>query len=171
MTVLQTLHQFHESLRLPGPKRMLSKLALSITYLALLTVLPNAFGWTLALLCIISPGFRTFLFEPWAIDGNLQFNNFCWQFQFVVNLLVGSIYGVLSFLLWPISSLLGLHITTVWMCLVCVVPIYAVVAMMSTMHTLLGITLQTEITFIVAPLVVYLVHRVSYDQGARSQAF
>lgn len=166
MTTVQPLQQFHESLRLPGPKTLLSKLALTLAYLALLTILPNAFGWTLALLCVLAPSLRMFLFEPWAIDGNLQFNSFCWQLQFVVNLLVGSVYGGLSFILWPISGILRLHITTVWVCLASALPIYATVTLLSKAYHVFRFPPQ----FVVFPVVVLLVHRVSYDQGARSQA-
>lgn len=168
-TMVLSIQQFHDSLHLPGPNTLISKVALSLMYLALLTVLPNAFGWTLALVCIVSPSLRMFLFESWAIDGNLQFNSFCWQLQFVVNLLVGSVYGGLSFVLWPFSSLLGLYVKTVWVCLGIALPIYGTVHFLFVAYDtgVYGPLLRNGMF----PAVVYWVHTASYDQGARSQTF
>lgn len=125
LNILQPLQQFHESIRLPVSIPLLSNLMTLLAYLAICSIFPNAFGWTLVILCFMSPSFQTLLFEAWKHkDGVALFNSCCWDVQSFFGVLFGTVYGGTAFILWPLCRLFRVHVNTALLCLICIIPVF-----------------------------------------------
>lgn len=169
--IVQPLRQFHESLRLPVAIPLLSKFFMPLTYLAICSVFPNAFGWTLALLCVISPSSQALLLEAWKHkDGVLLFNTCCWEFQAIFDLLFGAIYGGISLILWPLSRIFRLRIDTLWTVLAFAVPIYCLAVLCCMIYDAFDNILATSVFRVgIVALLVILVAVFAYRLAAKNQ--
>lgn len=110
-------HSLTESCDSPGiPSDSVFSMGLLMmvpVYLFLLSIVPNAFGMGIILLCFISSTFRKVLLEPWSQEnGAFLFNACCWKIQCIAELLIGPVFGGISFMFWQLSRWTQLQMIT-----------------------------------------------------------